>query len=321
GVRGEESEGQEMKIIIIPLCLTLALLGLSSAQDDFECNVTQAQGLTIYRVPDFQHIQCHCSWSNASNFPLANHGPKIDDRVVNKSDTTLITRECVEKITYRRNCISEGRERVATCEKKLWACVTIAVLLVVLILGVLSGTAGAEAQLSDPWGERSRLIKGVRIVALGVQDMKVLISPLCLTLALVQLSTEHDLQCSVTQAGGLTTYRVPDFQQTQCQCSWSTNFPLANQLKTDDNVVNMSDTTLITRECVEKITFRCSCISEERERVATCERKPLLDWPSVVGVTIALLIPLMVVIVGHLILRYNPKGRALRGGPDAARLV
>lgn len=84
----------------------------------------------------------------------------------------------------------------------------------------------------------------------------------------------QDLTCTVSrEANGQTTYRIPDFNQSACQISWTdvSKFVLATQeQEKDGNVLFKNETTLITRVCMETVLYRRDCISEENVQEATC---------------------------------------------------
>ncbi|XP_071335930.1 uncharacterized protein [Trachinotus anak] len=119
-VRKEPVAGDVRRVVRSPggaemlhLCVSFAILGLCAAQN-IQCTVTQDAGRTTYNVPKFNQTGCEYSWTNSTDFTLANHLAKTD-LVVTKSGTTLTINECIEKIKYKRDCISEKINREMIC--------------------------------------------------------------------------------------------------------------------------------------------------------------------------------------------------------------
>ncbi|XP_042290013.1 uncharacterized protein LOC121912036 [Thunnus maccoyii] len=150
GVVTRQLHSEKMLLTIaVHLCLFSCVFLQHVSAEDIVCNVTQDGSGTHYSVPEFKAEKCHYSWTNINDSVLANHEQKMDEIVARKSSRTLFTYKCYERISYKRDCISEGTPRTATCTRNctgfhvnkdvpVYVIIVVAVAVVILVpLGLL----------------------------------------------------------------------------------------------------------------------------------------------------------------------------------------
>ncbi|XP_042358482.1 uncharacterized protein LOC121954838 [Plectropomus leopardus] len=107
----------QRNVVILCLSVYCILKAVQCSAQDLPCNVTRVKGeLTRYSFPEFKATDCIYQYLNSSLKVIANHGDDVDEVVVRKSNQTLVTKKCLKRIYYRRDCISEGTPRQGTCE-------------------------------------------------------------------------------------------------------------------------------------------------------------------------------------------------------------
>ncbi|KAK7930875.1 hypothetical protein WMY93_007270 [Mugilogobius chulae] len=87
-------------------CFILTLVHLNAAQEP-KCHTYHESGKTVYKVSTQLHPEehnCEHSWSNDTNFVLAN-GVGHDDTVLKNTNTSLELSVCLN-VTYELNCAS-----------------------------------------------------------------------------------------------------------------------------------------------------------------------------------------------------------------------
>ncbi|KAF7659848.1 hypothetical protein LDENG_00291440 [Lucifuga dentata] len=95
--------------------LSLGLFWFSHAQEVICTVFSENAANTLYSIPYFEANSCEYWWLNSTRHVLATHLDEPHELVVLKNITTLHTSKCLNKVFYKRSCISENFEHMATC--------------------------------------------------------------------------------------------------------------------------------------------------------------------------------------------------------------
>ncbi|XP_042358487.1 uncharacterized protein LOC121954843 [Plectropomus leopardus] len=117
GAAGEMQRNVVIRCLFVFFSPDCILKAVQCSAQDLPCNVTRVKGEhTCYSFPEFKATDCNYQYLNSSHKVIANHGDDVDEVVVTKSNRILVTKKCLKRIYYRRDCISEGTPRQGTCE-------------------------------------------------------------------------------------------------------------------------------------------------------------------------------------------------------------